>query len=90
MVTKHVEMHSQDMGATARVHSRVIDNDSCPRWSWGGGGGELQGSLRPKTLSNPKLVRLWDLTLEKGKYRPTHLSGSAPRIKTCCCGQALL
>ena len=33
----------------------------------GGGGGELQGSLRPKTLSNPKMVWLWDLTLEKGK-----------------------
>ena len=40
VVTEHVQMHSQDMGATARVHSRVIDNESCPRWSCGGGGGE--------------------------------------------------
>ena len=56
----------------------------------GGGGRELHWSLRPKTPSNPKMVWLWDLTLEKRKYRSTHLSGSAPRIKMHCCGQALL
>lgn len=40
VVTEHVQMHSQDTGATARVRARVIDNDSCPRRSWRGGGGE--------------------------------------------------
>lgn len=55
----------------------------------GEGAGELRWSLRPKTLCNRKIVWFWDLTVEKGKYHPTHLSGSAPRIKTHCCGQAL-
>lgn len=42
VVTEHAQLHSQDMRATSRVHSRAIDSDRCPRWSWGPPRGTMQ------------------------------------------------